>query len=93
MTLGSGGISPHTTSQIFPEPGLGDIGASDGREDKKMIGGVDEEEFDEMGVNGEIERERASMNLMNLRMSKLKTLMAAKMKKSRVKLRRSVKHQ
>ena len=56
-TLGSGGISPQMISNIFHDPGMGDLGASEGRGDEKLIGAVDEEEFDNMVESGEIERD------------------------------------
>ena len=58
MTLGSGGISPQHNSNIPHDPGMGELGAGEGREDEKLIGAVDEEEFDRLVESGEIERER-----------------------------------
>ena len=44
MTLGSGGISPQNNLSMSHDPGMGDLGASEGRGDEKQIGAVDEEE-------------------------------------------------
>ena len=57
MTLGSGGISPQMNSNMSHAPGMGDLGASEGRGDENLIGAVDEEEFDKMFESGEIERD------------------------------------
>ena len=57
MTLGSGGISPQNDLNISNDPGMGELSAGEGREDKKLIGAVDEEEFDRLVESGEIERD------------------------------------